>query len=104
MSRLAMITDHRLRKDEAERRLKEKLHVVRERYGHYASDVSEAWDDGTLSFRFRAVGMNVKGTMEVNDGEVRISADVPFAVVLFRRRIEKRIRDELGDLLSRRAA
>ncbi len=100
MSRLAMTAAHRLGKEEAARRLKGKLSVMLERYGHHASDLHETWQDGTLSFDFTTTGMKVKGTMAVEDSQVRLAAEVPFALVLFKHRIEKRIRAELGGLLS----
>ncbi len=100
MSHLSMTADHRLGKEEAERRLKDKLRVMLDKYGYHATDLEQAWSDGTLAFRFSARGMRVAGTMEVGDREVRLSADVPFGVVIFRKRIEKRIRAELGGLLS----
>jgi hypothetical protein len=95
-----MTTSHALGKDEACRRLKEKLATVRDTYGHQASDLREEWTDTTLSFGFTARGMSVDGTMAVDDTEVQLSADVPFALVLFKRRIENRIRAELGTLLA----
>ena len=100
MSHLSMTADHRLGKEEAERRLKDKLRVLLDKYGYHASELEQAWVDGTLSFRFNTRGMHVDGTMQIGDRDVRLSADVPFPVVIFRKRIEKRIRSELGELLS----
>ena len=100
MSHLSMTADHRLGKEEAERRLKDKLRVLLDKYGYHATELDQSWSDGTLSFRFNTRGMSVNGKMEVEDREVRLSAEVPFAVVIFRKRIERRIRTELGELLS----
>jgi len=100
MSHLSMTADHRLGKEEAERRLKDKLRVLLDKYGYHASGLEQAWTDGTLSFRFSTRGMHVNGTMQIGDRDVRLSADVPFTVVIFRKRIEGRIRSELGELLS----
>lgn len=100
MSRLAMTAAHRLGREEAARRLKGKLSVMLERYGHHASDLHEEWRDSRLSFDFKTMGMRVSGAMAVSDTEVRLSAEVPFALVVFKRRIERRIHDELGSLLS----
>ena len=46
------------------------------------------------------MGASVAGTMVVQDSEVRLAADVPFHVAIFKRLIERRIRAELGNLLS----
>jgi hypothetical protein len=99
MPRLAMTMPHRLGREEARRRLKEKLAALRDTYGHQALALREEWNEYTLSFGFEARGIAVDGTMVVEDGEVRLSAEVPFRVVIFKRVIEKRIRAELGDLL-----
>ncbi len=91
---------HRLGKDEAQRRLTAKLNAIRDLYGRQVSDLHEEWHENTLSFGFKAVGMNVAGVIEVDNTDVRLSAQVPFAVMIFKAIIETRIRAELGHLLS----
>jgi len=100
MSRISMKADHGLGKDEAQRRLKERLRIARAAHGSKAIDLHEEWSDGTLSFDFTTMGTRVTGMMVVRDGEVRLAADVPFRVAIFKRLIEKRIRAELGNLLA----
>jgi hypothetical protein len=95
-----MTAAHALGTEEAKRRLRAKLEAARSRYGVRASDLHEAWKDGTLSFAFTVMGVSVKGTMVVEDRAVRLSAQLPFAVAIFKGAIERRIRAELGDLLS----
>jgi hypothetical protein len=60
----------------------------------------EAWHENTASFAFKALGTGVSGTITVEDGEVRLVGQVPRAVVIFKGLIERRIRAELGILLS----
>ena len=91
---------HALGKEEAKRRLKERLRVARAAHGSKAIDLHEEWSDGTLSFDFETMGTHVTGMMIVRDDEVRLAADVPFHVAIFKRYIEKRIRAELGSLLT----
>lgn len=100
MPRLSMNAVHRLGRDEAQRRLQEKLSVVRGRYGRQLSDLHEEWNESPLSFGFKVIGMSVTGHIEVEDTEVRLTAEVPFAVVVLRKPIERRIRMELNNLLS----
>ncbi len=100
MARLSMKTAHHLGKDEAQRRLKDKLGVALAAYGRKATDLHEEWSDGTLSFEFKTMGASVVGTMVVQDSEVRLAADVPLRLALFKKLIERRIRAELGNLLS----
>jgi hypothetical protein len=100
MAHLTMTAPHRLEKDEVLRRVKDKLGSLVAGYARRLSDLHERWNEGTLSFGFRAVGMRVSGTVTVNDSEVLLAADVPFAVMLFKNRIDKRVRAELGALLN----
>lgn len=100
MSQIAMKAYHQLGKEEAERRLKERLRLARAVYGSQAVDLHEEWNDGTLSFEFETRGKHVAGTMTISDGEVQLVADVPLRVAIFKRLIEKRIRAELGGLLA----
>jgi hypothetical protein len=95
-----MTMAHRLGTEEAQRRLKVKLSAIRDIYGRQVSDLHEEWHENTLSFGFKAMGMNVAGVIEVDNRDVRLSAQVPFAVVIFKGPIETRIRAELGNLLS----
>jgi hypothetical protein len=100
MPRISMKTAHALGKEEARRRLEARLCVARSAYGSKAMDLREEWNEGTLSFDFETMGTHVTGMMVVRDDEVRLAAEVPLRVALFKRYIEKRIRAELGDLLT----
>jgi hypothetical protein len=100
MARLTMVTAHLLGKEEAVRRLNGKLAVVQERYGRLVTEGRADWKSNVFSFAFKAKGVRVAGTVTVDDSEVRWAAQVPLAVVAFKKVIEKRIRAELGDLLT----
>ena len=91
MARLAMTTSHHLGKEEAQRRLKTKLIFVRGKYGRQVSGLQDAWKENVLSFDFKAVGMKVAGTMEVEEGEVRLAAQVPLGAVFFKKLIEQKV-------------
>jgi len=100
MPRLTMETAHALGTEEALRRLKEKFDTVRGRFGPHVSGLSEQWDGNTLSFAFHTLGMSVSGTVAVGEDQVRLEAELPLAAALIKGTIEKRIREELGDLLA----
>ena len=91
---------HRLGTDEAERRLKAKLNLVRASYGRQLDNLHEEWKDHILTFAFKVLGIKVAGTVTVEDSEERLAVDVPFAVAILRSAIEKRIRAELDPVLS----
>ena len=100
MPRIAMTTSHQLGREEAYRRLKEKIGAVRDKHGSKASHLREEWTEEGLSFSFEVKGIAVEGAMAIEDREVRLSAEVPFRIVILKRMIESRIRAELGPLLS----
>jgi len=100
MPRLSMTTTHNLGAEEATRRLKEKFDSVRSRFGEHVSGLKEQWEGNTLSFAFQALGMPVSGTVAVCDDQVSLEAELPLAAALVKGTIERRIREELGELLA----
>lgn len=100
MPSLKLETPHALGKEEALRRLKEKFSVVRGSFQDHVSDVTEAWDGDQFRFGFKALGMQVGGTVTVGDSDVKVAADLPLAAWIFKGAVEKQIRDELGELLA----
>jgi putative polyhydroxyalkanoic acid system protein len=105
MARFAMSATHALGREEALRRVKARLDVVRAKYKGQVSDLDDAWDANTLRFRFKTLGFKLAGTLVVDDSEIRLVGELPFAAALFKGVITKGIRGELGNLLaSERAA
>jgi hypothetical protein len=98
MARLTLTAPHKLGKHEALLRLHEKLGSSE--YRRQVSDLHEEWKDDTFSFSFKAVGTKVAGTLTVSESDVRVSAVVPFAAMLFKNTITKRVSAELGAVLG----
>jgi len=74
--------------------------MVKGAYGDQVSELSEEWDGNTLSFGFKAMGMKVSGTLGVEPSQVRLAADLPLAAMMFKGKIEQRVREELDGLLA----
>ena len=56
------------------------------------TDIIENWDDnGNLSFSFKAMGMQIAGSLQTTDSDVDVSGDLPFAASMFRGTIETKI-------------
>ena len=101
MSRLTIAAEHKLSRQEALRRLKTRLGSrVAARYRRQVIELYEGWTDGSFSFRFKAVGMKVSGTLTVDDSAVRVAVDVPFAALLFKKKIDEQVRAELVSALD----
>jgi hypothetical protein len=99
MPRLTMETSHGLGREEAIRRLKEKFGAVRASYGSQVNDLQEQWDDHRFSFGFKTLGMDIAGTVQVEDASVKLSLDLPLVAMLFKGTIQEHIRREIGELL-----
>lgn len=100
MPKISMATTHNLGREEASRRLKEKFNVVREHYGSHVNNLWENWTDHTFSFGFKAMGMGITGTVQVEDDSVKLNANLPLAAMLFKSSIERQIHQELSGLLA----
>ena len=96
MPRLSMQIPHTLGREEATRRIKERLPEVR---GH-VTDLDEQWQDHTLTFRFQAMGFKVGGTLAVEDTTANLDLDLPLVVMMAKGKIEAGVRQELGAVLA----
>jgi hypothetical protein len=100
MAQLSVDVPHALGQDEAARRFKERFAAARSKYGDQISELREQWQDHTLSFAFRAMGWAISGKLAVEANTVKLQATLPAAIMLFKGAIEKRVRDEVGELLA----
>lgn len=90
---------HQLGQQEAAGKLKGFLEQVRSRYQSQVSDLEENWNGNTLSFGFKTYGFNIKGSVIVEEQQVELDGNLPFAAVAFKGKIEQSIRDELEKVL-----
>ncbi len=100
MPQLTIEVPHALGRAEALRRLKDRLDAARVAYQGLVHNFEEEWSAQRLRFRFRAVGMEASGTMDVEDAAVRIDAELPWAAMIMRAAIEQRIREEMTTILA----
>lgn len=100
MPTIAISVPHSLPAGEAAERLKIRMADAKESYRGSFSDLSESWNGHQLSYAFTVLGMEVRGTMTVESGAVRLSADLPMAAALLRGTIESQLREEMERLLA----
>jgi putative polyhydroxyalkanoic acid system protein len=91
---------HELGQEPARARVERFLDSVQRDYAAHISHVSGEWAENRLDFRFLVSGLNVSGTLVVDESIVRVAGPLPLAAALFRGQIERTIRDELERLLS----
>ena len=104
MARIAMEVPHTLGKEKAASQLKEQLENRRDEIEQHVTNLKADWADDELAYSFSTFGFKVDGTLVVDDGCVKVGANVPLPAMMFRGRIEQLLQDELGKLLAPQAA
>ena len=92
--------DHSLGQTEAQSRVSTFLDQVQNQYQDMVSSWSGEWNENKLNFELIAMNMKVTGVLEVTDDAVLVGGSMPFAMVMFKGRMEKTMRDELRKLLA----
>lgn len=100
MPRMEMSIPHKLGREEALRRVKDKADFLQKTYGAQASQSDQEWKDNVLTFTIQAMGMRVPGSVTVDEAEVRLAADLPLMAMAFKGVAERRVRDELEQMLA----
>ncbi len=99
MPKLNMAVSHSLTQDEAVNRIKNLLNDVKMQFADKVSDLHEEWEGTMGKFNFSVMGFPVSGTLTVMTSQVEISGNFPFAVMLFKGKIESTIKDRAETLL-----
>ena len=69
-------------------------------YGDSVSQVQSNWNENVLVFSFTAMGMKVTGELIVSDDAVTVQGKIPYALSMFRGKIERTMEDELRKVLQ----
>ena len=91
---------HDLDQATARARVETFLEAVQRDYAEHVRNVTGEWEENRLSVRFVTSGLNITGTLAVEETAVEVSGPLPLVAALFRGTIEKQIRGELTKLLS----
>jgi len=97
---LNIAVPHSLRPEEAVERIQKLVSGVKTKFADKVSDVREKWSGNNGEFSFKAMGFDISGTVEVDNREVRIQSNLPFAAMMFKSRIESTIREKATELLA----
>ncbi len=99
MPSLSVAVPHMLRQEEALERLKERSRVMKTTYQEHIQNLEEQWNGSSGRYRFRTMGMEIKGTVTADASEVKVDVSLPLLAVMFRGAIEEKLRQELGKIL-----
>lgn len=92
---------HRLGREEATRRLKEKHAEIKSKHTYTVTDLTETWTSpDSMDFAFKVYGFSLTGNVESKDDSVDIAVDLPVAAMIVKGTIESEIKKELGQVLA----
>ncbi len=89
---------HNTTKENARRKVEERLGQLLSQFGGHAEDVSHQWDGDTLRFHGKARGLSLKGTAEVTEAAIVIDAKLPLIAMPFEGRIREAVQREADSM------
>lgn len=89
---------HNTTKENARRKVEERLGQLLSQFGGHAEDVSHEWFGDTLEFKGKARGLALKGTAEVTEADVIIDAKLPLIAMPFEGRIREAVQKEADSM------
>ena len=90
-----------LGKDKARGAVEGLLNRVTEKYGDQVTGLEQSWEGDTLSFAMTTYGFKITGNLVVEDSQVTVAGDLPFAASMFKGKIENSIGTELEKCLAK---
>ena len=86
----------------ARSKVEQRLVQLLSQFGAHAEDLEHSWTGDTLSFKGKAKGLKLEGTVEVDDADVVIDAKLPLIAMAFEGRIREAVKRE-ADTMFRMA-
>jgi hypothetical protein len=99
---VTVIVGHRLGKVEAVRRVNEGLAQNRGHLGAMIAIEQATWQDDTLHFRMRALGLTAAASIEVLEDALRIEVSLPWLLAKLANRFLPILRNEATLLLEKK--
>lgn len=101
MPNLTKTYPHSLGKEEAARRLKERIASEKINKANVASVTKEVWNDPyNLDFSMTLFNYRVDGTMKVEDSEVVVNLNLPFVAMMVKGMIEAQMQQQMDAMLA----
>lgn len=90
---------HTLGREEAVERVQGFSEKLKERMGDQVSDLEQSWEGDKMSFGFSTFGFRISGQLDVQDSQVAVSGDLPFAAAMFKGKIVSAFEEQLTKIL-----
>lgn len=100
MPKLSIPVPHQLDAEDVKNRLMGLMDKIKERHGDKFSNLKEEWGENSGTFSFSTFGFSVKGTITSEPGKVVLDAELPFAAMMFKGKIEQEVRETLTRVLG----
>jgi putative polyhydroxyalkanoate system protein len=100
MPKFGVRVPHTLTKDEARSRLERFIEMLEAKFADKVSDLRQSWEGDTLRFHFKTYGIPLDGGITVENNELNLAGDLPFAAMMFKGKIESEIREQLERLVA----
>jgi len=91
---------HHLDLDEAKRRVSGLVPSLKTEFAGMVRDFTERWEGNVLHFGFKASGLSVTGSADVQPDAVSVDYNLPLLARPLKGQFESGIRDRLGKLLA----
>jgi hypothetical protein len=100
MAKLDIRIPHSLPQQEALARIQGLLKKLQQEQTDTITNVSEKWNGNDGEFSFTAKGFDLSGTLSVEEKEVIVNGQLPFALSFFKGMISQAIKEKAGELLA----
>ncbi|HEY2840238.1 MAG TPA: polyhydroxyalkanoic acid system family protein [Pirellulales bacterium] len=100
MPKMSVTVPFAMSQADAAEKLKGFVGKIKERYQGQVSNVTEEWVGNVLKFAFTTFGFTIKGDLNVENNQVVLDGDLPFAAMMFKGKIESEIKENLTKLLA----
>ena len=97
---MKVVLDHNLPQERAIICAEKIFKDLSEKYEDEFSDLEQKTEGNEILFSFRIRGMNISGTITVNEDNVTIEGKLPFAAKIFKGLIENKIRENADDKIA----
>ena len=97
---MRVIVPHHTTKEEARKKIDQKLGELLGQYGHYLSESKTDWNGDRLDFSGKARGFSANGSVEITDDEIIIDGKLPLLAKPFESRIRHTIEREAESMFG----
>jgi hypothetical protein len=98
---LTVLIPHNLGKQEALRRLQSGLSRIEEHFSAAFVVQEQIWSDYTLQFQIRALAQTVRGTIEVQDTQIKLDLMLPWLLARLATNIRQVVQKQGAGLLQK---